>query len=381
MSYVARVKHQGRELTATFETLADASHWREGIRRSLKTGGTLETTRRPVVSFAEAATDFGPRALAGESLNRSRKPYARQTLASYESALRLHVLDLVEPRSGLSIADLPCDRIDARTLQNVVDTLAHRASPDIARAAAAAISAVLRDLYGLGVIDELPPRVTLPPPSKGRSRTIGMDDAERLRAAAQADDDARARSFLVPLVSILLDAGPRITEALGLTWGPGGVDLQAETPTLTIHRDSTKTDAGARTVGLDPESASALRRHYLATGRPLDGALVFTDEKGRHLSRDGRSRSGLKRIAKTAGVDGIGPHLLRHSHGSWLASAGVPAAAIGARLGHSDPAFTMRRYVHPTAEDVAETPDRFAALKASSRDKSGLKAGSRKVKG
>ena len=78
------------------------------------------------------------------------------------------------------------------------------------------------------------------------------------------------------------------------------------TPTVTIARNTTKTDAGARWVGIEKEYTACLRRHLLATGRPVDGTLVFKDLEGRPLPR----------VAKAAEVEGIGFHVLRHSQGS-----------------------------------------------------------------
>jgi conjugative relaxase-like TrwC/TraI family protein len=134
-----------------------------------------------------------------------------------------------------------------------------------------------------------------------------------------------------------------------------------------ILRDTTKSTAGARPVPLERAYAAILRRHRLATGRPPDGALVFARADGRPLTRSGRVRSGFERVRRAAAIEAFGPHLLRHSQGTWLASAGLPAPALAARLRHADPAFTMRRYVKPSPADLAAAPDALAALRERER--------------
>ena len=55
---------------------------------------------------------------------------------------------------------------------------------------------------------------------------------------------------------------------------------------------------------------------------------------------------------KAAKLEGITPHVLRHSAASWMAAAGVPATTIAQRLGHASAAFSMARYAHPQQDDA-----------------------------
>lgn len=56
---------------------------------------------------------------------------------------------------------------------------------------------------------------------------------------------------------------------------------------------------------------------------------------------------------------GIAPavtfHILRHTHGSHLAMAGVPMGVIAAQLGHADTRMTEKHYAHLSPSYVAET--------------------------
>ena len=355
-----------RSVSKTFSTLADACAWIEEAKR-LARAGEHPRPRQAAPLLGKAAPDFLSRARSGKALNRSGRRYGANTIENYERALRVHVYPFVSARYGVALKELPVDAIDTRTVQAMVNHLTSANSAAVARQAEAALSAVLRDLYAREVIDQIPNRPTLPAPHKGREKHLTLTQGDLLLQAAVEDDARTSRSLMAPLVGLLVATGCRVSEALGLTWGPAGIDLDAAT--VTIARDTTKSDAGARTVGAEPEYVALLRRHKMATGRPEDGALVFANEQGEPLTRDGRVRSGLKRVTKAAGVEGTGFHVLRHSQGSWLSAAGESATDIAARLGHADAAFTLRTYVHHDRERLAEAPAALASLREQARTK------------
>ena len=53
-------------------------------------------------------------------------------------------------------------------------------------------------------------------------------------------------------------------------------------------------------------------------------------------------------------------HDLRHLHATTLLLAGVPVHVVAARLGHADPAVTLRVYSHVLREQAAGVGDIFA---------------------
>ncbi|MEU7863707.1 DUF418 domain-containing protein [Nonomuraea sp. NPDC049141] len=53
-------------------------------------------------------------------------------------------------------------------------------------------------------------------------------------------------------------------------------------------------------------------------------------------------------------------HDLRHIHATTLLLAGVPVHVVAARLGHADPAITLRVYAHVIQDQVATAADIFA---------------------
>jgi integrase len=365
---IVRTGGKATTVSRTFATLDEARAWRGDAKAEIRRSGALSPPPAPeaVPAFGIAAREFLRRASDGKALTRARKPYSPATLASYESSLRLHVLSHVDERLGAELDALPADAIETRTIQTMVNAITTDASPALARIADAAVSAVLRDLYERGLLDVIPARPVLPPPPPPRRERLTLAQADALLDAAAEDDRANDQSLMAPLIALLIYGGLRISEALGLVWGDGGLDLDATPPRVTVGRSTTKTDAGARTIGLDAATASALRRHRLATGRPGDGELVFADADGVALTRDGCLRSSLRRIAAAAGVP-AGFHLLRHTHGSLLADAGQGGHEIAARLGHRDAGFTARTYVHADRDRLADAPAALEALRARER--------------
>ncbi len=54
-------------------------------------------------------------------------------------------------------------------------------------------------------------------------------------------------------------------------------------------------------------------------------------------------------------------HDLRHIHATLLLKAGVPVHVVAARLGHADPAITLRVYAHVLRDQASEVAQVFAS--------------------
>jgi integrase len=79
-------------------------------------------------------------------------------------------------------------------------------------------------------------------------------------------------------------------------------------------------------------------------------AYLFSDPIGQPL-KPARVTRTFKPLCAAAGVPTIRLHDLRHTHASHLLSAGVPVNVVSARLGHADPAMTLRVYAHLMPDD------------------------------
>jgi integrase len=166
---------------------------------------------------------------------------------------------------------------------------------------------------------------------------------------------------------IALFTGARLGEVLALKWGR--VDLGHATVSIQEALENTKahgvrfkapkTRAGRRHVSLPDVLLSALvafrrqrseERLRMGLGKLPDDALLFADIDGRPLSTNALS-SAWSHFAASAGIPGVSFHALRHTHVSQLIDQGVDVVTISRRLGHANPAITLRIYAHLFQKD------------------------------
>jgi integrase len=151
------------------------------------------------------------------------------------------------------------------------------------------------------------------------------------------------------LVAVGLFAGLRISEALGLVWG----DVDREASVIRVRyqlsrkgkRVALKSDKGQRDVVLMPAPSQLLRTARLAACLSSGRDPVFATVNGTPASARNATRQ-LARTINKADLDGVTFHALRHTFASILIAQGRDAAFVADQLGHEDPAFTWRTYVH-----------------------------------
>jgi integrase len=165
---------------------------------------------------------------------------------------------------------------------------------------------------------------------------------------------------LVAAWTLLLTRGLRRGELAGLRWD--AVDLEGRAVQIVRTRvivdgkaveSVPKTEAGRRTIPLDPALTVCLKSHRtrqaaerLAAGEAWrDGGYVFTDQLGRPLYPDLFSER-FDALSAAAGLRRIRLHDLRHTTASLLIAAGVPVKVVAELLGHASPTITQSIYQH-----------------------------------
>lgn len=184
-----------------------------------------------------------------------------------------------------------------------------------------------------------------------------------LHAVANASGPHRA------LVLVLGYCGLRWGEAIALR--VQDVDLERRRLSVrrnavetlgTIHEGTPKTRAGARQVPVPRVVADALAP--IVAGAPAE-ALVFPGPTGTYMKRvraSAGSKSWWKSALRSANVEPMVLHGLRHTAASIAVSAGGNVKAIQRMLGHESAAMTLDIYADLFDDDIETLLARIDAL-------------------
>ncbi|WP_158167419.1 site-specific integrase [Mycolicibacterium smegmatis] len=238
---------------------------------------------------------------------------------------------------------------------------------------------VWRDLHAQGVIarDVVSLVEPLRKPSHEPAMKIedSLDEAEvelLIKSHAEgADHYARRREVFVHLAL----HGLRRAELAGMRWS--AVDLDAETPTISVRATRVSTAAGIveqsdaktissrRTLPIPPHLLPILRRVHTEQaetrrrlGERWEGGAdgyVFCHDLGKPLSPR-TLNAWWNQSLRDAGLPHRRLHASRHTAASLLALRGAPVPMIAAWLGHADGGvLAMRTYVHTPGAALGET--------------------------
>lgn len=148
---------------------------------------------------------------------------------------------------------------------------------------------------------------------------------------------------------LLAHTGLRISEAVGLTWEH--VDL-GERPRVCVReqvyrgeRKRLKSSHGRRDIPLSQGMARQLLEHRRDNYRG-DQSPVFASVRGSELQPSNVRSRVLMKASKPLGLGWIGFHTFRHTCASLLFEGGKNVKQVQEWLGHADPGFTLRTYVH-----------------------------------
>lgn len=170
-----------------------------------------------------------------------------------------------------------------------------------------------------------------------RVRYLSVVESRRLVNAVDAD--------FRPMVIAGLETGARFSELARLEVA----DFDADAGTLRVRQSKS---GRARHIVLTTEAQEFFTQW--CAGRPRS-ALIFARANGQPWQKSMQARP-MRAACKRAKIEpAISFHILRHSHGSALASAGVPMAVIAEQLGHAGTRMTERHYSHLSPSYVADT--------------------------
>jgi integrase len=181
-------------------------------------------------------------------------------------------------------------------------------------------------------------------PERPRERFLSVDELGRLGQALAAWPGS---PFAAAAIRLLVFTGARLGEVLSLQWA--WIDFQKGTARLPDSK------TGAKTVHLPPPALAVLA----SLPRVPDEPHVLGAKRGTTFVEE-----PWRRIRKTAGLEDVHLHDLRHSFASVAAAGGMGLPIIGKMLGHTQ-ASTTQRYAHlqpdPVAAAAATVAERIRA--------------------
>ena len=304
---------------------------------------------------------------AGRLLGRRRRPIKASTLTMDRIRIETHIKPLLGRRqvAALKLGDVEAAQADIAAGKTARPRIGKRGGATtggegVAARTISTLHAVFEHAVRLGRIERNPAKGVRKLASTPRERRLGRAEIERLGKAMRAAEAAGEHPTGLAVIRFLLLTGFRRMEGLGLerAWldEEGGA----------IRFPDTKSGAQTRVIG---EAAVDL---LLAQPKTTSPFFFPADLREGHLIGVVRV---LDRVCALARLEGVTPHVLRHTFASVAGELGFSELTIAALLGHSARGVTQR-YVH-IDEAVGLAADRVSTEMADILDGRAPPAGSR----
>ncbi|SBW26271.1 Tyrosine recombinase XerD [Candidatus Protofrankia californiensis] len=265
---------------------------------------------------------------------------AHNSVLAYRRDLRRY-LEHLSVRGVRSLAD-----VDESEVAEFAATLREGAGEHrpLAASSVARMLVAVRSLHRFAaqegeVASDVSRPIRPPAPPRRLPKALTVDQVVAVLSAASAPlsgaphggDPAEGSRQLraVALLELLYGTGARISEAVGLDVD----DLDLDTASVRLRGKGGRT----RVVPLGRYAGEALAA-YLVRARPVLASrraspAVFLSRRGTRLSRQS-AWTVLRTAAVAAGVEGVSPHVLRHSFATHLLDGGADVRVVQELLGH-----------------------------------------------
>jgi integrase len=323
-------------------------------KAEVKRGEAVSVTKLTYSAFLE---EWLPRHVALKDLRPS-------TVRGYEMVIRLYI----DPELG----SVPLQRLDEARLQDFLVRLksepgrkAKKLSTQSIRNVLTVLSASLKDARRRRLIARNPCADIERPANKSkrdgpRGRQLTREQVRQFLQLLEAERYG-------PLLALMLTAGLRRSEAIGLRWS----DIDWERRVLqvrqaitdvngTLHTDEPKSWASEREIKVPPQVIEMLRAHQAKQGLQREAAggiwndrnLVFCTAKGKPIFPSNVYRR-FRQLLERADIPHTGLHGLRRTASSIVNAETGDIFVAAQMLGHAHPDVTRKHYVK-AREDAQE---------------------------
>lgn len=314
------------------------------LKEEKRTGKAVASNRLTVGQFLQGWIETEAAAIS--------KP---ATLLKYRYAVRVHLVP--------SLGSIRLQRLTRDQVSTMYGAMREKGlSPNTIRLVHAVLSKALDEAVETGKLGSNPA-------TKAKRAKVEPQQAKRFTwehatalLTASADDELKAFWHLA------VYTGCRCGELLGLQWD----DIDLPGGRLTIRQTASdisgkmvigtpKTTRSRRTLAIPAEAVTVLQdlRAKLLKAGLAAAPWVFPGPDGNVLHRQ-RVRQSWLRVSVAAKLTEMTIHDTRHLHTSLMLAAGVNIRVLSQRLGHFDPAFTMRVYGHLLDNADAEGVQAFS---------------------
>lgn len=323
--------------------------WRHRGRQHKETCGTFNEAREKKALRDSVDSKPIDRVRFGQYFEQWIETYAGRTQRGFSETTRPEYRRTIENHAMPRWKTWKLNDIEPKDVRELLMAMRNDGlSTSMIRKTRASLSTLFATALEDGLIGTNPIRgVRIPAPlveeipDEERAKALTMEELATLLSAIPEDWHL--------FFEFLVHTGMRISEVVGLTWE----HLQLEGKPIVKVREQVyrgkrrrlKSGAGRRDIPLAPRMAARLREHreahYSGPREP-----VFTSDVGTELIRGKVADRVLNPARALVGMPWVSFHNFRHTCASLLFANGKNLKQIQVWLGHADPGFTLRTYIH-----------------------------------
>jgi integrase len=316
-------------------------------------------TRRDSLTVAELCEDYFEAGDRGLVIGRGGRPKKASTLSMDRLIIGAHALPLLGKMLIVDLTKADLQKFVAAVTAgktakakpeksgNLRGRIRRSGGPGAASRVMQTFGSILSWAVSQGIIETSPAAGVRKPAGQKRERRLTADEFKALgRILNEMEADEFEAWQPVAELRLLALTGCRLGEVENLRWSE--VDFDGS----VLRLDDTKTGRSVRPLG-EP-AKDVLRAITPREGHPY----VFPAERLKDRPFAGMKRAYRKLFA-AAGLDGVTPHVLRHSFASVGADLGFTDSTIGAMLGHAGSGVTSR-YTHRLDAVLIAAADKVA---------------------